>query len=76
MADKTDNTNRSARDPQSRITAVTAIGIDALKPIARLQVSMLRMWADSIERFAGNYEKGMEETAAAVEKQSDKERAA
>ena len=76
MADKTDNANRSARDKQIPITAVTAIGIDALKPIARLQVSMLRMWAGSIERFAGNYENGMEETAAAVEKQSDKERAA
>ena len=37
---------------------------------------MLRMWADSIERFAGNYEKGFEETATAVEQQSDKERAA
>ena len=37
---------------------------------------MLRMWADSIERFARNYEKGFEETAAAVEEQSDKERAA
>ena len=76
MADKTDNTNRSARDPQSRITAVTAIGIDALKPIARLQVSMLRMWADSIERFAGNYERGLDETAATVEEHSDKEHAA
>jgi hypothetical protein len=37
---------------------------------------MLRMWADSIERFAGNYEKGLEETKTAVEEQSDKERAA
>ena len=37
---------------------------------------MLRMWADGIERFAGNYEKGFEETAAAVEKQSDKDRGA
>jgi hypothetical protein len=40
------------------------------------QVSMLRMWADTIERFAGNYEKGLEETATAVEEQSGKERAA
>ena len=28
---------------------------------------MLRMWADSIERFANNYEKGFEETATTVE---------
>jgi hypothetical protein len=34
---------------------------------------MLRMWADSIERY---YEKGMEEIATTIEEQSDKERAA
>lgn len=39
-----------------------------------LQVSMLRMWADAIERFAGNYEKGVEETATAMK--SDEERVA
>jgi hypothetical protein len=76
MADKTSNANRFARDQQTRITAVTAIGMNALKPILHFQVSMLRMWADSIERFAGNYEKGLEESATAVEEQSDKERAA
>ncbi|MCK1414854.1 hypothetical protein IVB55_18130 [Bradyrhizobium sp. CW4] len=68
--------NRIARDPQGRITAATAIGMNALKPIMHFQVSMLRMWADTIERFAGNYEKGLEETATAVEEQSGKERAA
>ena len=76
MVDKTANANRFARDPQRRITAATAIGMNALKPIMHFQVSMLRMWADSIERFAGNHEKGFEETATTVEEQSDKERAA
>ncbi|WGR93073.1 hypothetical protein MTX26_24635 [Bradyrhizobium sp. ISRA443] len=76
MADKTANANHFARDPQGRIIAATAIGMNALKPIMHFQVSMLRLWADSIERFAGNYEKGFEETATAVEEQSDKERAA
>ena len=75
MADKT-NEDPFTRDPQRHIAAATAIGMNALKPIIHFQVSMLRMWADSIERFAGNYEKGLEETAAAVQKQSDKERAA
>jgi len=32
--------------------------------------------ADNIERFAGNYEKGLEETATTVEERSDKGRAA
>ena len=73
MADKASNANRFARDSQRRIIAVTAIGMNALKPIMHFQVSMLRMWANSIERFAGNYEKGLEETTTTVEGQSDKE---
>ena len=76
MPDNIPDANRSARDPQRRITAATAIGVNALKPIIHFQVSMLRMWADSIERFAGNYEKGLEDTATIVEERSDKERAA
>ena len=76
MADNSSNANRFVRDPQRRIAAATAIGMNALRPVMRFQVSMLRMWADSIERFAGHYEKGLEETATTVEEQSDKERAA
>jgi hypothetical protein len=37
---------------------------------------MLRMWADNIERFAGNYQQGFEEAATVVEAQSKKENAA
>ena len=50
MADKPSDANRLARDPQRRITAATAIGMNALKPIMHFQVSMLKMCADSIER--------------------------
>ncbi|OAF18119.1 hypothetical protein [Bradyrhizobium neotropicale] len=76
MADNSANANRFARDSQGRITAATAVGMNALRPIMHFQVSMLRMWADSIERFASNYQKGVEETATAAEQQSDKEHAA
>ncbi|MGX1317261.1 putative ATP-grasp superfamily ATP-dependent carboligase [Bradyrhizobium sp. USDA 377] len=76
MADKTATPNHLAGDPQRRIAAATAIGMNALKPMIHFQVSMLRMWADSIEKLAGNYEKKLEETATTVEEQSDKERAA
>lgn len=75
MADKT-NADRFARDPERRVAAATAIGMNALKPMMQFQISMLRMWADSIERLAGNYEKRLEETATAAEDRSDKERAA
>lgn len=80
MADKTANADRFARNPQGAITAATAIGMNALKPIMSFQISMLRMWADSIERFAGKYDKGLEETMTSGDEQSDgrpdKERAA
>lgn len=76
MADQTATPNRLANEPQRRIAAATAIGMNALKPMIRFQVSMLRMWADSIERLAGNYEKKLEETATTVEERSDQERAA
>ncbi|MBR0798286.1 hypothetical protein JQ615_23145 [Bradyrhizobium jicamae] len=64
------------KNATTRITAATAFGMNALRPIMRFQVSMLRMWADSIERLAGNYEKGLEETEAVVEEQANKQRAA
>lgn len=76
MTDQTATPNRLANDPQRRIAAATAIGMNALKPMIRFQVSMLRMWADSIERLAGNYEKKLEETATTAEQRSDQERAA
>jgi hypothetical protein len=76
MADKNFGANRFAHDSKKPIAAATAIAMDALKPIMRFQVSMLRMWAESIERFASNYEKGAEETATAVEEQSDEEHVA
>ena len=76
MVDKTTNANPSARDLERRIPVATEIGMKALNPVLRFQVSMLRMWANSIERFARNYEKGLEETATIVREQSDKQRAA
>ena len=76
MADKMSDAKRLAREQQSRMTAATAMGMNALKPIMHFQVSLLRMWADAIERFADNSRKELDKTAAAVEEQSDKERAA
>ena len=76
MADQTSKANGFARDAQKRMAAATTTGMIALKPIMHVQVAMLRMWADSIERLARNYEKGVDETATGVEEQLDKERAA
>ena len=76
MEDNTTNANRFAREQQRRVITTTAIGMDALKPILHFQVSMLRLWADSIERLAGNYERAVDETVTTVKEQSDKQRAA
>jgi hypothetical protein len=75
MADNT-NADRFASEPERRIAAATAMGMNALKPMMHFQVSMLRMWADSIERLEASYEKKLEETATSAEERSDKERAA
>ena len=61
MTGETSDANGFVREPQSGTIAATAIG--TLKPIIHSQVSALRMWADSIERFADNYKKGLEEAA-------------
>ena len=79
MVDKPTNANRFASNPQGGMAAATALGMNALRPIMKFQISMLRMWADSIERLASNYDRGLEETATPVEQpeeRPDKERAA
>lgn len=76
MTDKSANTEHLARGQKSRIPAATAIGMSALKPILHFQVSMLRIWADNLERLAGKYEQAVDETATIVAEQSEKERAA
>jgi hypothetical protein len=53
MVDETDKSNHFAE---------TANGMNTLKPIVLFMVSMLRMWAHSIERFAVNYERALDET--------------
>jgi hypothetical protein len=74
MANKT--SERVAREQQRRFISAAAIGLNALRPIMRFQASMLRLWAQNIERFAGNYEEGAEKTVSSAEEQSKHERAA
>jgi hypothetical protein len=50
--------------------------MNALKPMLHFQVSMLRIWADNLERFAGKYEQALDETATIVAEHSERERAA
>ena len=62
MAEKTDRTFypfRLDREQERRLTAATASGLNALKPVVQFQVSLLRLWAKSVERFADDYENGV-----------------
>lgn len=76
MADQNLDTRRMARDQESRITAATAIGLNTVKPMIQFQVSLLRLWADSIESLAQNYEKGLERANSAVEQRWQQQHAA
>ena len=76
MADMSSNAKLFASDPQRGISAATEFGLNAFKPVLHFQVLMLRMWADSIERLAGSYEKGADEIATAVKEQSNRDHAA
>jgi hypothetical protein len=76
MADQHLDTRRMARDQESRITAATAIGLNTVKPMIQFQVSLLRLWADSIESLAQNYEKGLETANSAVEQRWHQQHAA
>jgi hypothetical protein len=70
MANDNADANQFARDSQRCITATTESDMDVLKPVVQSQVSMLMMWALSVERFAENYERALDETRQATLRQT------
>ena len=64
MADQTSNGNHCAGQQQTLISAAIAIGSNSLRQIMQFQASMLKLWANNVERFAQNYEKALEKTAS------------
>ena len=69
MADQTLDARRLAREQENRIAAVSAVALNAVRPLMQYQISVLRLWADHVEMFVRNYEKGLETFSAAVEEQ-------
>ncbi len=47
-----------ANDQERRFAATTSFGLTAATTIVQNQISLLRLWADNIERFAQVYEDG------------------
>ena len=76
MADHSLDARRMARDQESRMVGATAIGLNTLKPMVQFQISLLRLWAASFEKFASNCEKGLENLESGVEEKSQQQRAA
>jgi len=70
MADQSLDARRIAREQEDRIAAAKAVGLNAVKPMIQFQASMVRLWADNIETFARNCEKGLETFSSAIEEQS------
>ena len=61
--------HRALREQEDRIKAATVVGLNAVKPIIQFQASMVRLWANNVETFARNYEKGLEMVGSAIEEQ-------
>jgi hypothetical protein len=76
MTDQIFDAGRLAKDQQSRVAASTAIGLNALKPMIHMQVSLLRLWANNLEALAQQYENGVDAFSSTVEHQSQRQRAA
>jgi hypothetical protein len=43
--------------------------MNAMKPMFQYQASILRLWADNVEMFVRNYEKGLETFSSTIEEQ-------
>ena len=69
MADQSLDARRIAREQESRIASASAFSMNAVKPIMEYQASVLRLWANSVEMFVRNYEKGVETFCSTIEEQ-------
>ena len=69
MADQSLDARRIAREQESRIASASTFTMNAVKPVIQCQASMLRLWADNMEMFVRNYEKGVETFCSTMEEQ-------
>ena len=67
MADQSFDARRIAREQEHRIMAAKAVGLNAIRPMAQFQISMMMLWADNLQTFARNYEKGLETFNSSIE---------
>ena len=70
MAEQSFDTRRMVRDQERRVSAATAIGLNTVRTLLQFQVSLLRLWADNIEKFA------QKEPSGEIEQEEKQQRAA
>ena len=56
-------------DREQGFAAATNFWLGAGSKILQYQVQLLRLWADSIEKYAQNYEEGTEKLRSSVERE-------
>jgi hypothetical protein len=60
MAEQSLDARRMAKEQEGRMAASASVGFNAAKPLVELQIAMMRVFAENIERAARNYEKGFD----------------
>jgi hypothetical protein len=67
MADQSLDVRRIAKEQESRVAASASIGFNTVKPFVEFQTSMMRLFAESVDQAARNYEKSFEAVSKLVE---------
>jgi hypothetical protein len=63
MAEEGFEAPRIAREQQAR---VVAFGLNTIRPMLNFQMSLFRLWANNIEAFLRNWERGVERLDSAL----------
>jgi hypothetical protein len=69
MADQSLDARRTIKEQEGRLAASAFIGFNAVKPFVEFQISMMRVFAENIEKAARNYEKSFETVSNAIAQQ-------
>ena len=59
-----------ANDRVRRVASATSVWLNVPMTILQSQASLLRFWADNIEKFAQTYERGAETMRSSVEQEA------
>ncbi len=73
-ANQSFDARRMAKEQEGRMAASASIGFNAVKPFIQFQISMMRVFAENIDRVARNYEKSFETVSNVITQQGSESR--